>query len=104
MLQAAQEMASKMKSFQTDLRSKTAVGESGGGMVSAAVNGAGELVSIKIEPSLIDPQDSEMMCDLIVAAVNVAFKRIADMKTDKMKEMTGGIDPSMLGIDLSQFQ
>lgn len=96
----ARQMAEKAKEAQADLAKRTAEGTSGAGMVTATVNGLGELVGLKFEPGVIDPADPEMLSDLIVAAVADARNKANAFRSEALKGMTGGVDLSSLGIDL----
>lgn len=100
MMRNAKDMVEKAKATQADMAKKIFEGSSGAGMVVATVNGLGELVGLKYEPAAITPDDPEMLADLTVAAVADARKKVAQMRQDTMREMTGGIDLSSMGIDL----
>ena len=94
----AKEMQDKMKSMQDDLARKQVVAEAGGGMVQATVNGRLELVKLKIDKSRIDPQDTEMLEDVIVAAVAAAQNKAGEAAREQMQKMTSdlGLPPGML--------
>ena len=77
---------------QTDLAGQEFEGTAGGGVVTAVMTGDGKLQSIKLDPSVIDPSDPEMLGDLVVAAVNQAAKAIADASEAQMGDVTGGLD------------
>ncbi|MCC8167555.1 MAG: YbaB/EbfC family nucleoid-associated protein [Planctomycetes bacterium] len=100
LMKNAREMMGKAKEMQAEMAKETAQGEAGAGMVTATVNGLGELVGLKFEASAVDPNDPEMLADLTIAAVADARKKINDIRQDKLREMTGGVDLSSLGIDL----
>lgn len=100
MMKNARQMVEKAKETQAELAKRTAEGSAGAGMVNATVNGIGELVSLKFEPGVIDPNDPEMLADLIIAAVADARNKANSLRGEAMKEMTGGMDLSSLGIDL----
>ncbi|MBI5286187.1 MAG: YbaB/EbfC family nucleoid-associated protein [Deltaproteobacteria bacterium] len=91
-LKEAQRMQEKITQLQQTLASKTVEVSSGGGMVTATVNGKQELLSIRIDPGVINPQDTEMLQDLIVAAVNGAIKRSQEMVAEEMGKATGGLN------------
>lgn len=91
LLRQAQKMQEKIAEMQKELATKTCEASSGGGMVTAVVNGSQELVSVKIDPSVVDPEDVEMLQDLIVAAVNEAHRRSKDMASEEMGKITGGM-------------
>ena len=91
MLKQAQEMQSKMAEMQTALADLEVIGQSGGGFVSVTVNGKGELKRVKIDPKLVDPNEVEVLEDLIVAAAQDA-KSKADVRVqEEMAKLTGGL-------------
>ena len=98
LMQQAQQMQEQMVAAQAALAEKTYEGTSGGGAVKATIKGSGELVSIDIDPGVLDPEDAEMVGDLVVAAVNQAFAAMnADAETS-MGGVAGGLDlGGMLG-------
>ena len=90
----AQQMQQEMLRVQTELESATVDGSSGGGVVSATVTGKQELVSITIDPSAVDPDDVEMLQDLVTAAVNEALeasRKLAEQKMSALGGMAGGL-------------
>jgi len=91
-MQMAQDMQSKMTQAQDELRRKTAEASAGGGMVTATVNGGYELVSLAIDKDVVDPADTEMLQDLIVAAVNQAMEKVRAMTQEEMAKLTGGLN------------
>ena len=96
----AREMQDKMKGMQEELARKTVSADAGGGAINATCNGRLELVRLKIEKDrLPDPNDTEMLEDLIVAAVHGAQSRAAEMMKAEMQKMTGdlGLPPGLLG-------
>lgn len=96
-IKQAQQMQKKMMQLQEELASKTVEAASGGGMVTAVVNGKHELVSLKIEKDVVNPDDIEMLQDLVVAAVNEAVRKAQEMATAEMSKLTGGITiPGMI--------
>lgn len=95
-----QSMGERMRAQQDELKGKTVEFSAGGGMVVARMNGTGELTGLVIEKTAIDPEDPEMLADLVLAAVNGARKKVAALKADGLRDMTGGIDPSQFGISL----
>lgn len=94
----AKEMQDKLKSMQEDLGRKQVIAEAGGGMVQATVNGRMELVKLKIDKARIDPNDTEMLEDVIVAAVAAAQNKAGDAVKAEMQRMTDdlGLPPGML--------
>lgn len=95
------EMKSKMAEAQEKIAQLQATGESGAGLVKATVNGAKKLQSLEIDPSLINPDDAQMMKDLIVAAVNHAQSQADELAKAEMKKSTEGVLPNIPGLDLS---
>ncbi len=93
----AQKMQAQMQKVQDELANKTVEASSGGGMVKAVVNGKQELLSVKIEPEVINPSDAEMLQDLIVAAVNEGIKRSQAMMSEEMGKLTSGLGVPGLG-------
>ncbi len=90
MLKQAQKLQSKIFKLQDQLADRTVETTVGGGMVKAVGNGKQELVSIKIDPEVVDPNDVQMLEDLIVAAVNDVLKKAQEMVTEEMTKLTGG--------------
>lgn len=91
MMKQAQEMQARMAQMQADLASREVSGSSGGGMVTLTLNGKGEMRSLKIDRSLIDPNDPEVLEDLIKAAHNDARAKSEAMMADEMAKLTGGL-------------
>ena len=91
MLKQLQEAQSKMMKTQEELAARTIEGSSGGGMVKASVNGRNELVAIKIDPTVVDPSDVEMLEDLITAAITDAQARAQEVVRAEMAKATGGL-------------
>jgi nucleoid-associated protein EbfC len=91
MKQAAQ-MQSKMAEMQAKLGALEVTGQSGGGMVVATLGGKGDVRRIKIDKSLVDPNDVEVLEDLLVAALNDARAKTDALASEQMREMTGGLD------------
>ena len=91
MLKKVQKMQAEMTKFQEDLKTRTVEATSGGGAVTAVANGNKEVVSITIKPEAVDPEDVEMLQDLIVTAVNDAMKKIDAMTETEMGKITGGM-------------
>ena len=101
MMKNARQMMEKAKEAKADLAKRTAEGNAGAGMVTATVNGVGDLIGLKIDPAAVTPPDPEMLSDLVVAAVADARNKADALRADALREMTGGIDLSSLGIDLN---
>lgn len=91
-IKQAQQMQAKMARLQEALAKKTVEASAGGGMVTAVVNGRNELVSLKIEKDVVNPEDVEMLQDLIVAAVNEGIRKSQEMATAEMSKITGGLN------------
>jgi DNA-binding YbaB/EbfC family protein len=87
----AMQMQQEMARVQQELAEAKVDGSAGGGVVSAVVTGKGDLVSVKIDPSAVDPADVEMLQDLIVAAVNDALRAARELGEQKMAAVTGGL-------------
>ena len=92
MMKQVQKMQARMMEIQEQLAEERVEGSAGGGMVKAVVNGKQELVEIVIDKEVVDPEDVEMLQDLIVAAVNQANKAAAELASEKMAEVTGGLN------------
>jgi len=92
LMKQAQQMQAKMMRVQEELESKMVEATSGGGMVTAVVNGKHELVSLKIEKDVVDPADIEMLQDLVVAAVNEGVRKAQEMAQEEMSKLTGGLN------------
>jgi len=91
LMKQAQKMQQQMMAAQEELASATVEGSAGGGMVKAVVTGAGELQSLTIDPSVVDPEDVETLTDLVVAAVRDASRAAQDLAAEKMGPVTGGL-------------
>jgi DNA-binding YbaB/EbfC family protein len=91
MMKQVQEMQERMAEMQAKLGDLEIVGSSGGGMVQATLNGRGELKAMKIDPSLIAPDDAEVLEDLVVAAVNDAKSKVDEKMQAEMSKFTGGL-------------
>lgn len=96
-MREAQKMQAEMARMQEEAKQKTVEATAGGGMVTAVANGAGELVSLKIEKDVVDPEDVEMLQDLILAATNEALRRAQEMVSEEMSKFTGGLNVPGLG-------
>ena len=97
MLKQAQKMQQEMLRMQEEQENKTFSAQSGGGMVSATVNGKHELLELKVNPEAVDPEDVEMLQDLIVAAVNEAIRTVEETANAEMDKITNGLQiPGMV--------
>lgn len=90
-MKQAQKLQQKMASLQDELGDKTVEGSAGGGMVKVVVNGKQQLLSIAIEKEVIDPEDADMLQDMIVAAVNDGINKSQIMVSEEMGKVTGGM-------------
>jgi DNA-binding YbaB/EbfC family protein len=92
LMKQAQQMQSKMAEMQGKMELMEVSGASGGGMVQVLVNGKGEMRKLKIDPSLVDPNDIEVLEDLIVAAFNDAKGKVEATMAEEMQKLTGGMN------------
>jgi len=92
MIKQAQKMQEDMLKMQAEMEAKSYTASAGGGMVTAEVSGKNELISIKIDPEAVDPDDVEMLQDMIVAAVNEAVRTAQSAMNDSMSRITGGMN------------
>ena len=91
MMKKAQQMQAKMAEMQKKLEAVEITGSSGGGMVQVTVNGKGEMRAIKIDPSLLDPNEVEVLEDLIAASANDAKAKVEAQLSEEMSKITGGL-------------
>ncbi len=87
----AQKMQAKLMAAQEELAAQEVSGSAGGGLVTAVVKGSGELVSLTIDPTVVDPEDVETLADLVVAAVRDANRAASDLQAELMGPVTGGL-------------
>lgn len=92
LLKQAQQFQSKIAKLQEELGDRTVEASSGGGMVTVVVNGRQEVLSINIDPEVINPDDQEMLRDLILAAVNDGLSKARDMVNEEMGKLTSGLN------------
>jgi DNA-binding YbaB/EbfC family protein len=90
LLKQAQEMQSRIAKVQEELAQKTVDGSAGGGMVQVTVTGQLNLSAVKIDPTVINPEEKDMLEDLILAAVNDAMRKARDLASSEMSKITGG--------------
>lgn len=95
MIKKAQKMQEEMMKAQEELGKKEYTATSGGGAVTAVVKGSNEIVSLKLNPEIVDPDDIEMLQDLIITAVNQALKTADEESAELMRQATGGGMPGM---------
>ncbi|MDD3653173.1 MAG: YbaB/EbfC family nucleoid-associated protein [Desulfotomaculaceae bacterium] len=92
MMKQVQKMQQDMMKLQEELKSRTVESTAGGGMVKVIASGNNEIVSIEINPQVVDPEDVEMLQDLVLAAVNEALKKAQEMVSQEMSKLTGGLN------------
>lgn len=91
LMKQAQKMAEDTERIQQELHNERIEVSSGGGMVGVVVTGAGELLEVKIDPQVVDPEDVEMLQDLVVSAVREGLEKAAELKQSRLSELTGGM-------------
>ena len=92
MMKQAQKMQQEMLRMQEEMENKTYTATAGGGMVSASVNGKHEVVELRINPEAVDPDDVEMLQDMVIAAVNEAMRTADAEAANNMSRLTGGLN------------
>lgn len=92
MMKQAQKMQAKMMKMQEELGDKTVEATAGGGMIKVVANGKQQIMSIDIEQEVVDPEDVEMLQDLVLAAVNDALAKSQEMVSSQMAKITGGMN------------
>jgi nucleoid-associated protein EbfC len=101
LLKQAQQFQAKMAKLQEELGERTVEASAGGGMITVVANGKQEILSVNIDPEVIDPNDREMLQDLILAAVNDALSKAKNMVQEEMGKLTHGLNlpniPGLLG-------
>jgi DNA-binding YbaB/EbfC family protein len=96
-MREAQKLQAEMAKMQEEAKKKTVEATAGGGMVTVVASGGGEVISIKIEKDVVNPEDVEMLQDLVMAAVNEALRRAQEMVNEEMSKVTGGMQLPGLG-------
>ncbi len=97
LLKQAQQMHTRIAQLQEEMAGKTVEASSGGGMVNIVMNGKQEVLSIRIDPEVVNREEIEMLQDLIAAAMNEALRKSHEMMTEEMKKITGGLSiPGLL--------
>jgi DNA-binding YbaB/EbfC family protein len=97
LMKQAQQMQQQLEAAQAELAEAEVTGTAGGGLVTATLNGAGELVSLTIDPKAVDPEDVETLQDLVVAAVRDAHRAVGELAAEKMGPLTSGL-PGLPGL------
>ena len=92
MLKQAQQMQARMQEMQESLQNRTVTGTAGGGMVSVDVDGAGTVRRVKIDPTVVNPSDVEMLEDLVLVAMTEAQRKAKDVAQEEMGKLTGGLN------------
>lgn len=90
-MKQAQKMMDQAKKAEEELASARVEGSSGGGMVKVMATGTGEVLEVTIDPEVVDPEDVEMLQDLVVTAVREAIEKATALRADRMKDLTGGL-------------
>jgi DNA-binding YbaB/EbfC family protein len=96
-MREAQKLQAEMAKMQEEAKKKTVEATSGGGMVTVTASGAGEIVSIKIDKEVVNPEDVEMLEDLVMAACNEALRRAQEMVSEEMSKVSGGLQLPGMG-------
>lgn len=100
MMKQFQKIQEKMEQMQAELEKTTVEGSAGGGMVKVVANGRQDIMEIKIDPEVVNPDDIEMLQDLIVAAVNQARQKALELQNEQMSALTGGLNIPGLNLPL----
>jgi hypothetical protein len=90
-MKQAQKMKAEMDRIQSEVAAKTVEGSAGGGMVTVVANGKGELLSIKIDPEVLQSEDREMLQDLVTAAANDALRKARELLSQEVAKLAGGL-------------
>jgi hypothetical protein len=98
MMKQVQKMQERMEQVQAELETKTVAAESGGGMVKVTANGKQQIVKIEIEKEVVNPEEKDMLEDLVVAAANQALQKASVLAQDEMQKATGGMMPQIPGM------
>jgi DNA-binding YbaB/EbfC family protein len=97
LMKQAQKMMEQAKKAEEELAAEKVEGSSGGGMVKVLATGTGEILSVTIDPEVVDPEDVEMLQDLVVTAVREAVDKSTALRAERMKSLTGGLNLPGLG-------
>lgn len=97
MIKQAQKMQEQMEEKQQELNDREFQGSAGGGAVDVVMNGKKEIITLTIKPEVVDPEDIEMLQDLVTAAVNETYRKVEEVTTAEMEKITGGLNvPGMV--------
>jgi DNA-binding YbaB/EbfC family protein len=91
LFQQAQKMQKELKAVQEDLKQRTVLGESGSGLVKVYANGQQEVLKVEIDPKVVDPEDTEMLEDLVLVAVGQALEKAKELSDQETSRVTGGM-------------
>jgi nucleoid-associated protein EbfC len=103
MMGKMKEVQARLKDAQDNLAKLSAIGESGGGMVKATVNGKKQLVALDIDATILKADDKVLIQDLVVAAINIASDKAEVLAKEELKKSTDGLLPNIPGLDLSSL-
>ena len=103
LMKQAQEMGGRMQAMQDELRGKRATGSAGGGLIEVDVNGLAEVLAVRIDPSLVERQDREMIEDLLPAAFNAAQQKARQLHAEAMRSVASGLPLPGLEDAISQW-
>lgn len=92
MMKQVQKMQAEMARVQEELAEREVKANAGGGMIEVTANGKQEIIDIKIDPDAVDPDDVEMLEDMVLAAVNEAMRQAQEMASEEMQKVTGGLN------------
>jgi DNA-binding YbaB/EbfC family protein len=103
LMKQAQEMGGRMQQMQQELKAKRATGQAGGGLIEVEVNGLAEVLAVRIDPSLVEKNEREMIEDLLPAAFNAAQRKAKEMHAEAMQALAGGLPIGGLQEALAQL-
>ncbi|MBD3298243.1 MAG: YbaB/EbfC family nucleoid-associated protein [candidate division Zixibacteria bacterium] len=98
LMKQVQKMQAEMEKVQAELENETVEGSAGGGMVRAIVNGRRDLLEIKIDPEVVNAEETEMLEELVVSAVNQAVEKATELQTESLSKITGGMPLPGMGL------